>query len=133
MCKWKCSWLLSVGQKRQFTHPAFVWNIITIAQNDQSNKNLILSIVSGGTVNHYQKILFFQGASSERSEGGPTLKRLWTSSASGAGKGLFGPRMHPAPNKNTFYVHQLIMIYTVICIITRWIIYFASFFPILID
>ena len=40
---------------------------------------------------------FFQGASSGRSEGGPRLNHLWTSSTLGAGKGLFRPRMHPAP------------------------------------
>ena len=34
---------------------------------------------------------FFQGASSGRSEGDPRLNRLWTSSAPGAGKGLFRP------------------------------------------
>ena len=38
-------------------------------------------------------LIFFQSASSGRSEGVPRLKRLWTSSAPGAGKGLFRPRM----------------------------------------
>ena len=41
-------------------------------------------------------MLLIQGASSlRRSEGGPSLNRLWTLSAPGAGKGLFRPRMHP--------------------------------------
>ena len=41
--------------------------------------------------------LFFQCASSLRSEGGPRPNRLWTSSAPGAEKGLFRTRVHPAP------------------------------------
>ena len=41
--------------------------------------------------------VIFQGASSGRSAGGLRLNCLWTSSALGAGKGLFKPRMHQAP------------------------------------
>ena len=45
---------------------------------------------------------FFQGASSGRSKGGPRLNRLWKSSAPGAGKGLFRPRLHPAPEVKVY-------------------------------
>ena len=42
--------------------------------------------------------VFFQGTSSlRRSEGGPRPNLLWTSSALGAGKGLFRPRMRIQP------------------------------------
>ena len=56
----------------------------------------------GGAARGLRKQVFFQGASSGRSEGGSRLNRLWTSSAPGAGKDLFRRRMHPAPIRKQF-------------------------------
>ena len=59
--------------------------------------NVLLASFVCWLVGWYIILGFFQGASSGRSEGGPRLNRLWTSSTPGAGKGLFRPHMHPAP------------------------------------
>ena len=57
---------------------------------------------------------FFQGASLLRSEGGPRLNRLWSSSAPGAGKGLFRPRMHPAP----IGIYSILVFYEILAVIS---------------
>ena len=69
----------------------FVPNIVPFFNEHANNLKFMPQILE------FTKRVFFQGASSGRSEGGLRLNRLWTLSAPGAGKGLFRPRMHPAP------------------------------------
>ena len=51
----------------------------------------------GYTFIHFTCNGYFLRCLLRRSEGGPRLNRLWTSSTPGAEKGLFRPCMHPAP------------------------------------